>query len=56
MELTPLHDLREAYATSQGTESGHVLEVYDPLLKQILKEYHKFLNLFKEETSIEALP
>jgi hypothetical protein len=56
MELTPLHDLREIYVTFQGMESGHVKETCDSLLKQILKEYHEFLNLFKEETGIKALP
>ena len=56
LELIPLHDLGEVYITSQGKESGHAFEECDPLLKQILKEYHEFLSIFKEETSIKALP
>ena len=31
-------------------------EERDPLLKQIPKEYHEFVNMFREKTGIEALP
>jgi hypothetical protein len=56
-ELIPLQDPGEVCATSQGKESGYTSEEErDPLLKQIPKEYHEFVNMFREETGIEALP
>ena len=51
-----MRDPGEVCATSQGKESGYTSEEErDPLLKQILKEYYEFVNIFKEETGIEAL-
>jgi hypothetical protein len=50
----PLTDPEEVCATSRK-ESGYPT-TEDPLLKRIPEEYQEYLNLFKEELGIEALP
>ena len=48
-----IKDRGEICATSRK-ESGY--QAQDPLLKQIPVAYHEFLDMFREETGIEALP
>jgi hypothetical protein len=51
---------QEAGSATAPRESGYQqianIQPMDPLLKQIPEEYREFLNLFKEERGIEALP
>ena len=55
MELVPLYNPEEVSTIFQKELEYISEEERDPLLKQILREYYEFVNIFKKETDIEAL-